>query len=276
MHPWLGDVPLLGRPLRTGTTLLLLALIVCCMHGARRVRALDALAWRRARPAFAAVALAPWVGGHAHFLLNNWAWAAQQSAVLLNPIMGFHAGGAMIGLTLSLMVVVGHYRLPLGRIADALVPTIGLGIIIARLGCFAEGCCWGRLCRWPWAVTFPRGTPPYEVHLAQGHIDAASLVSAPVHPLQLYFAAVGLGLLMLARWRRRYNRYDGQVALIGSMIYSASAAGLELLRAGDDARVYWGPLPQLLWTALAMLAASTAALFAVERRFRSNRGACGP
>lgn len=251
---------------RTGHVLLLLAVVVCGWHGARRLRALDPHGWRRARYGMLLVAISPWIGGHLHFVVNNWAWVTLNPSFLLTPWLGFHAGGAIICLSSCAVLVMHRYRLPRGRMADALVPTVAIGIVLGRLACFAEGCCFGRVCQWPWCVAFPPGSHPYEWHLAQGVIGATATRSAPVHALQLYFGAVGVVLLGLWRSLHPRRRYDGQVALIALLVFSAAAAVLEPLRAGDDARVYWGPLPQLLWTALGMCVISGAALVAAERR----------
>lgn len=58
---------------------------------------------------------------------------------------------------------------------------------LLRFNCFATGCCWGKLCKWPWAVRFynPEGVMP--------------LLGIPVHPVQLYDSALSLlhaGLLV--------------------------------------------------------------------------------
>ena len=85
-------------------------------------------------------------------------------------------------------------------------------------------------------------------------------------------------------WLHPRKRYDGEVALVALVLFSTSAAALEFLRADAQPRVYWGPLPQLMWMALGMSAVSIAALAAAElvhrRRGRLQRStravAAGP
>jgi hypothetical protein len=62
----------------------------------------------------------------------------------------------------------------------------------------------------------------------------------------------------------RRKRYDGQVALATLAGFSLSTAVIECFRADYGASPYWGPLPQLLWTAIAMSVVSVAALARAE------------
>lgn len=263
MLPWLA---LHGWSLQTNHVLLLITFVVCGWSAARRLRARDPIAWQQARWGLAGLALVPWLGGHLHFVLTNWRYARTSPAVLLIPWNGIHAAGAIIALTLVTPLVLYRYALRPGPVADALVPTIGIGIMLARLGCFADGCCFGPPCAWPWCVAFPRASFAYELHLGQRLIAPHAIVSLPVHPLQLYFAAVGLALWAFAHWYEPRKCYDGHTALIALVLFAVAAAVLEPLRATDDARVYWGPLPQLQWTALALSTAAIVVLWIVTRR----------
>jgi hypothetical protein len=65
---------------------------------------------------------------------------------------------------------------------------------------------------------------------------------------------------------RRRRRFDGEPTLVALLVYSVSAAALEFLRGERTARVFWGPLPQLEWVALAMTVATGAALVLATRR----------
>jgi phosphatidylglycerol:prolipoprotein diacylglycerol transferase len=160
--------------------------------------------------------------------------------------------------------------MPLGKLADGLIPTIGIGIAIARLGCFLQGCCFGTVCTLPWCVSFPSSAYVYSFHVQEGLAAQGASHSAPVHALQLYFSAGGLLLTAVALWLLPRKRYDGQVALVALVVYGISAAALEFFRADAFPRAYWGPLPQLEWTALGITAVASVALFLAERSHRRN------
>jgi len=86
-----------------------------------------------------------------------------------------------------------------GAMWDVVALCMLLDNAIARLGCFAAGCCHGRPAfGLPWAVTF---NDPQ---------SACAFLGLPVHPTQLYEVGAGLlalgGLLLLRRrpfWRGR-------------------------------------------------------------------------
>src|SRR5262249_21434050 len=165
---------------------------------------------------------------------------------------------------------------PAWRLVDAIVPVVGVGIAIARLGCFLHGCCFGIPCAFPWGVTFPRDSYVYRSHASLGLLSPGAARSAPVHPLQLYFAGAGLLVTATALAVRRRKRFDGEPTLVALLVYSASAAALEFLRGERTARGFWGPLPQLAWVALAMTVATGAALVLAIRSHQRRAAAGGP
>jgi phosphatidylglycerol:prolipoprotein diacylglycerol transferase len=87
----------------------------------------------------------------------------------------------------------------------ALISAFGYGFL--RIGCFANGCCWGRLTAVPWAVVYGPGSEmPY--------------IGLPVHPVQLYDAFVGFlvfGILLIV-WRKGYRGLGMPLFLILSSV----------------------------------------------------------
>lgn len=118
----------------------------------------------------------------------------------INPFAnaaGLAGLSVMGGLPAALICAYAYLRLrglPVVTYMDGLAPSVAFGAAFARVGCFFNGCCYGVVCEWPWAVRFPPGSFAHEV-----------FGPAAVHPTQLYQAALGLalglGLLALARTR---------------------------------------------------------------------------
>ena len=272
MHPILLDLPSLGITILSYRVCLLLAVLVCWLIGPPWVARLEGLdPWSVFR-AMVLLGLAAFAGARLHFVLTHWSdFADRPLAALQVWSGGLHAGGGIVLLAVAAPLVLGWLRLPLARFADGFVPTVGVGIAIARIGCFLHGCCFGTVCSWPWCLSFPRDTYIYQYHVDLGVLPLGAARTLPIHPLQLYFVAAGLLIAAAALWLHDRKRYDGQVALLGLVLFSTSTAVLEFLRADAQPRLYWGSLPQLTWIALAMSAASCAALAAAELRHRRDR-----
>ena len=162
------------------------------------------------------------------------------------------------------------YRLGRGAIADALVPAAGLAIALGRLGCFADGCCFGVPCTAPWCVSFPAGSPAWWSHVAQGLVETSADASRPVHPVQLDLAIAGLiaSAVSLGAWPRTRPR-DGTRALAFVVVLSLLRAAIEPLRESSfGAGVAHEPVVDLT-IAVAALAALTI------RRLLDQRAAVG-
>lgn len=89
-------------------------------------------------------------------------------------------------------------------ISDCAVPYLALGQGIGRIGCFFNGCCYGKPSNFPLAISFPEGCPVYQSYPGNNGW------SLPVHPTQLY-AVVGLVFLclLLIYLRDEWNPFTG-------------------------------------------------------------------
>jgi len=279
MHPTLLELPSIGITIASYHACILLAVVVCFAIGPRWVAALEGLEARQVFQAMLLIGLAVFVGARLHFVLNHWEdFADRPLAALRIWSGGWHAGGGIVALALATPLILGRLAIPAGRFADGFAPSVGIGIAIARVGCFMHGCCFGTFCSLPWGVSFPRDTYIYQFHADLGVLPPGAEHSLPIHPLELYFAAAGLTITAVALWLRARKRYDGEVALVSLVVFSTSTAALEFLRA--DTQPTWGPFPPLMGVAFVMSAASIAALVVAELAqrgdsARSHQSACG-
>src|SRR5262249_8129271 len=62
--------------------------------------------------------------------------------------------GGFVLASLAAVVYVRRQRLPLAKVADLAAPPLALGQAVGRIGCLMAGCCYGKSCDLPWAVTF--------------------------------------------------------------------------------------------------------------------------
>jgi len=166
--------------------------------------------------------------------------------------------GGFLAAALAAVWYIRRHALPLGRVTDLAAPAMALGQAIGRIGCFAAGCCYGRACDLPWAVTF---TDP----------DAFRLTGAPigvaVHPTQIYHALADLlilgGTLLALRRRTR----PGQVFWIYVLLYAVLRFVVEFYR-GDTARGMFldGRLSTSQILSVAAVAIATVCLVRLRRR----------
>lgn len=210
---------------------------------------------------------AGFLGARSHFLLNSSRPYTDDLRDFLNLAGGgLHAPGGVVAVFLVGSVLSRSVGLRSAALADAVAPSLGIAMALVRVGCLLNGCCFGTPCTFPWCIAFPRTSYVFLLHAGSGLVLPDASHSAPVHPLQLYFAAAALTVFGVGLWTRRRRRYEGQVALRSLSVFWATTAPLEFLRADYEGRVYWGPLPALTWSALALAAASLAWLLAAQWR----------
>jgi phosphatidylglycerol---prolipoprotein diacylglyceryl transferase len=187
----------------------------------------------------------------AYVLTNLSSYAARPYAVFFVHEGGLVYYGGFIGVALALPVFARRRGVSVLALYDFVVTSLPLAHALGRIGCFLNGCCFGR----PWggcaAVRFPHGTLPWWAHVDAGLIPRTALCSAAVHPVQLYEAACNLLLygLLVALYRRRPR--DGMLTALYLVLYPAARFGLEALR--GDARPTWASLSLGQWISLALM-----------------------
>ena len=143
---------------------------------------------------------------------------------------GFRIPGGILLLALAMPLVCGSLRLPWRQFGDTVIPLAALALVFIRLGCFLNGCCFGRVSAVPWAIRFPRGGWVFWYHASHGWLAASASFSQPVHPLQLYFlAAAVLTLGLLVRYRLAAP-YSGFLQLLFYGLFFSTTELLEPLR----------------------------------------------
>jgi phosphatidylglycerol:prolipoprotein diacylglycerol transferase len=143
--------------------------------------------------------------------------------------------GSVIGAAVGFVLFRAVRAFPVLATLDALAPGVALGVAVGRVGCFLNGCCYGRVCGVPWlAVRFPKGSPPWLAERAQGTIPPDALTSLPLHPTQLYSALDGLVLFALLSAYYPLRRRDGEVVGLLWLAYPVTRFLVENLR--DDER----------------------------------------
>ncbi len=125
------------------------------------------------------------------------------------------------------------------RTADLAAPAIALGLFFGRVGCYLNGCCYGKPTDGAFGVVFPRGGSAWRAQV-DAHLIGGADRALAVHPTQLYEALACLALFALLfyvvtpRRRREGDVFAG--LLIG---YGVLRAAVEIFR-DDDRGVLFG------------------------------------
>ena len=97
---------------------------------------------------------------------------------------GFSVLGGFFGIVGGIWLFCRRKGLEFFRVQDYASQVAPFWHVFGRLGCFAAGCCFGRLTDMPWGVTF---TDPHTM-------ISPELLGRALHPAQLYEAAADLVL----------------------------------------------------------------------------------
>jgi len=138
------------------------------------------------------------------------------------------------------MYYIHKHRLPIWRVSDLAGYAIPMGLFWGRMGCFLNGCCFGKVTHSGVGVIFPKGGAAWRHQRDLGLLAHATAAALPTHPTQLYSALLNLGIFFLLYFGiRPRKRFDGQVIFWFGILYALSRSLVEAFR-DDDRGVLYG------------------------------------
>ncbi|HQB11715.1 MAG TPA: prolipoprotein diacylglyceryl transferase [Candidatus Omnitrophota bacterium] len=187
------------------------------------------------------------VGARLFYVLQNLSYYASDPLRVFAIWEGglIFYGGAVSGL-IGFIVTLRMKKIPFWRFLDFIVPYIALTQFFGRIGCFLNGCCFGKTCHLPWAVSFPHS-------------------GGPVHPAQLYEAFYTLLLFVCLRVRGRRARFEGEVGLLYFMLYALGRYLIEFVR---EPGLSWLGFTMNQWISIVMIV--TAFIFFQARKSQGS------
>lgn len=148
-------------------------------------------------------------------------------------------GGFILSMIICIWIIKKH-KLSIWKTLDMFAPSLAIGVFFGRLGCFFAGCCYGKPCSLPWAVTF---TDPHSL----------AKLNVSLHPTQLYSStAAFIAFLILVAFRKRKS-FDGQLALMWILLYSFFQLIIEMFRGDVRGDLLFGQYPASQVLALLLL-----------------------
>jgi phosphatidylglycerol---prolipoprotein diacylglyceryl transferase len=155
------------------------------------------------------------LGARLYYILQN------LSVYLQNPlaIFAFWEGGlvfygGVIGALCGIFIFSKIKKQSALQSLDFLLPYVALTHAAGRVGCFLNGCCYGKTCDLPWAVKFEE-------------------TASAVHPVQLYEAAFNVLLFLFLNRKYGRKRFDGQITALYFVGYAIGRFVMEFFR-GDN------------------------------------------
>lgn len=135
-------------------------------------------------------------------------------------------GGFILALAIGILYA-RHKKMPLLKMLDAVTPAIVLGEALTRIGCFLNGCCFGKPTNSFLGVIFP-------------HDSAAGYTfSCPIHPTQVYSSFAGLVLFIAALILEKRHLKDGLLFGIIMTFYALFRFGIDFVRYYENPSNFW-------------------------------------
>jgi phosphatidylglycerol:prolipoprotein diacylglycerol transferase len=145
---------------------------------------------------------------------------------LADPIEIFRIwnGGLVFygGFIMAVVVAVVYVKksgLSFWQTADIMSPGLAVGQAIGRIGCLFAGCCYGKVCDLPWAITF-------------NHPDSLAPLGIPLHPTQLYSVFSDFSIFVALWLFRKKAWFPGQIFWLYVLLYGLTRPIVEIFR-GD-------------------------------------------
>lgn len=134
-------------------------------------------------------------------------------------------GGVLLSF-LSSFIYLKVKKLPFLKFADTVIPAVGLGIFLTRIGCYLNGCCFGLPCDPHWGVVFPPNS-------------AAGSLFQGTHliPAQLYSSAYGLIIFAALLYLEKWQKFDGYLLYIFLVLYGIARFTIDFFRYYESSMV---------------------------------------
>ncbi len=135
-------------------------------------------------------------------------------------------GGVVLAVAAGLVYLV-YKKMPLWKIADIMSPSFVLGLGIARIGCFLNGCCPGRPTGSSLGVIFP-----------QDSFAGYFFPNAKLLPTQLFESIAGFVMFLLLILLERFKKFEGFTFWLMLAFYSAWRFIIDFFRYYEESMIF--------------------------------------
>lgn len=189
----------------------------------------------------------------AYVFLYEWPYYSAHPLKILAIGEGGLAGlvwyGGFAGGLLAAIVYVRYRRLNFWALADMVSPYLALGYSIVRIGCFLNGCCYGKVTSSRWGVVFP------------------GLDGLPHYPTQLYSSAINLAIFLVLLYLYRRRTFTGEVFVAYLGLYCLYRFVIEFWR---ENLLIGGVLTVSQWISLGVFVVTWMLYWGLKKRHKAR------
>ncbi len=157
------------------------------------------------------------IGSRILYIALHWRYYSTQPFLsVLTEFEGLTFYGAMFGGAVALLIWCSRRKISFMKMADLFAPYLALGYGFGRVGCFLNGCCYGKEADLPWALP----------------INMTDAVLR--HPVQLYAALGGLIIFIILKLVKPRRPFIGFILLALFALYGLLRFTTEYFRHGYE------------------------------------------
>jgi len=161
MYPELFEIPFINRPLHSFGPMMVIGFLAGFFLVKRLSRGISPNPQLVTNVAL--YALIPGVAGaRTFFVIHHFShFQGRLASVFAVWQGGLEFYGGVICAIPVIVLYLRHHKLPIRRYFDILAIGLMLGLAFGRIGCFLNGCGFGKPTQLPWAIRFPYGSFAY-------------------------------------------------------------------------------------------------------------------
>lgn len=117
-------------------------------------------------------------------------------------------GGLIFGI-IGGIIFLRRKKLSVSHFMDLIAPIVPIGLAVARVGCFLNGCCFGKETKSLWGIEFPPNSYP------------TMEVGGKIYPTQLWSSVIGVGIFFVLQQIEKKGKYKkGGLFFLFLLLYS--------------------------------------------------------
>lgn len=123
--------------------------------------------------------------------------------------------GGILGALLGTLALSRVWRFSLLRWMDHTIPVVSVSLLLSRLGCLFNGCCFGKITKMPWGIPMRKDSLAYYAYVNENPLSLFSQLPK-IHFTQLYEIIVimlSLSVGFIVFKKKEYNSSDGLAAV---------------------------------------------------------------